>query len=115
LSHCIGWGIDMSQGMTVQKEAVACGYWLLYSFDPRNEERPLQLASKKPVGSFKDFALKEARWAMLARSKPAEAERLFALGQRDIDERWTLYEHLANMTRAGVAAAVGGDGHGQGE
>jgi len=115
LSHCIGWGIDMSQGMTVQKEAVACGYWLLYSFDPRNEERPLQLASKKPVGSFKDFALKEARWAMLARSKPAEAERLFALGQRDIDERWTLYEHLANMTRAGVAAAVGGDGHGQSE
>ena len=68
--HCIGWGIDMAQGMSLQKEAVACGYWPLYHFDPRDEAHPFQLASKKPVGAFKDFAMKEARFAMLARSKP---------------------------------------------
>ena len=58
-SHCINWGINMVQGMEIQKQAVACGYWPLYSFDPRNEARPFQLASKKPEGSFKDFALKK--------------------------------------------------------
>ena len=50
-SHCISWGIDMQQGMSIQKDAVACGYWPLYSFDPREEAHPFQLASKKPVGA----------------------------------------------------------------
>ena len=56
--------------MSIQKEAVACGYWPLYHFDPRDEAQPFQLASKKPTGDFKEFAMKEARFAMLARSKP---------------------------------------------
>jgi hypothetical protein len=74
LSHCIGWGIDMTKGMQVQKEAVACGYWPLYHFDPR-DEHPFHLDSKAPKGSFKEFALKQARFAMLARSKPEDSER----------------------------------------
>ena len=40
-SHCIGWGIDMAAGMTLQKEAVACGYWPLYHFDPRDAGPPV--------------------------------------------------------------------------
>ncbi len=110
-SHCIGWGIDMAQGMNVQKEAVACGYWPLWSFDPRQEAHPFQLASKKPVGTFKDFAMKEARFAMLARSKPDESVRLLALGQRDINARYHFYEQLAGVDRATVVAEVdGGNG-----
>ena len=68
----------MVQGMAIQKDAVACGYWPLYSFDPRNEAHPFQLASKKPEGAFKDFALKEARFRILERAKPeasAQASR----------------------------------------
>ncbi len=99
LSHCIGWGIDMSTAMTHQKEAVACGYWPLYHYDPRDGAQPFHLDSKPPKGSFKEFAMKEARFAMLARSKPAEAERLLGLGQEDIDQRWRLYEQLAEVTR----------------
>jgi len=102
-SHCIGWGIDMTTGMGVQKEAVACGYWPLYSFDPRDAEHPFKLASRKPAGAYKDFAMKEARFAMLARSKPAEAERLAILAQQDIYSRWAFYEQLA-----GVARGAGG-------
>jgi len=108
-SHCIGWGIDMATAMNHQKEAVACGYWPLYSYDPRDREQPFQLASRKPAGNFKEFAMKEARFAMLARSKPQEAERLLALGQNDIHERWQLYEQLASVTRA-APEADGGDG-----
>jgi len=96
-SHCIGWGIDMSLGMDIQKQAVACGYWPLYSFDPREPVHPFQLASKKPVGEFKEFALKEARFAMLARSKPEASARLLAEAQRDINSRWHFYEQLAGV------------------
>ncbi len=54
-SHCIGWGIDTRQGMSIQKDAVACGYWPLYSFDPREASHPFQLASKKPVGASRSL------------------------------------------------------------
>ena len=96
-SHCIGWGIDMAAGMTLQKEAVACGYWPLYHFDPRDQAHPFHLDSRKPVGDFKEFAMKEARFAMLAHSKPEASARLLELGQEDIDERWHFYEQLAGV------------------
>ncbi len=98
-SHCIGWGINMVQGLNIQKEAVACGYWPLYTFDPREETHPFTLVSKKPVGSFKDFAMKEARFAMLARSKPEHSARLMELGQQDILKRYHYYEQLAGVSR----------------
>ncbi len=109
-SHCIGWGIDMTAGMTLQKEAVACGYWPLYHFDPRDQAHPFHLDSRKPVGTFKEFAMKEARFAMLAHSKPAASARLLELGQQDIDARWYLYDQLA-----GVERAAGGQGNGGAE
>jgi pyruvate-ferredoxin/flavodoxin oxidoreductase len=64
------------------------------------------LASKQPVGAFKDFALKEARFGILARSKPEESARLLDLGQRDIDRRYHFYEQLAGVDRTVVAAAA---------
>ena len=110
-SHCIGWGIDMLTGLDQQKEAVACGFWPLFHFDPRDEAQPFHLDSKPPQGSFKELAMKQARFAMLARSKPEQAERLLALGQNDIDERWRLYEQMAAMTRtAGVLREDDGNG-----
>ena len=48
-SQCIAHGIDMSTGMTHQKEAVNSGYWPLYRFDPRHTETdhlPFQLDSR---------------------------------------------------------------------
>ncbi len=108
LSHCISWGIDMTQGLQHQKEAVACGYWPLYHYDPR-ESHPFHLDSRKPTGGFKDFAMKEARFAMLARAKPQESQRLLALGQADIDNRWAFYEQLAGFGRGGD----GGNGAGK--
>jgi pyruvate-ferredoxin/flavodoxin oxidoreductase len=105
-SHCINWGINMVQGMGIQKDAVACGYWPLYSFDPRDEAHPFQLASKKPEGSFKEFALKEARFRILERAKPEESARLLTLGQKDINERYNTYEQLANADRASASATI---------
>ncbi|MBN1394894.1 MAG: pyruvate:ferredoxin (flavodoxin) oxidoreductase [Pirellulales bacterium] len=114
-SHCIGWGIDMMQGMNIQKEAVACGYWPLWSFDPRDEEQPFKLVSKRPTSPFKDFALKEARFAMLARSRPEDSARLLALGQQDIDRRYHYYEQLAGVDRSAVVESAAAESGGNGE
>jgi pyruvate-ferredoxin/flavodoxin oxidoreductase len=102
-SHCIAHGIDMTTAMGHQKEAASSGYWPLYRYDPRpagDGTHPFHLDSRKPTLPFKDFAMKEARFAMLARSDPARAERLLRLAQRDIDERWRFYEQMAGVERS---------------
>jgi len=109
-SHCIGWGIDMVKGMEYQKEAVACGYWPLYHYDPRDKEQPLHVDSRPPKGAFKDFALKQARFAILSRSKPERAETLFQLGQEDINFRYALYDNLSSALARAGAKPEGGDG-----
>ncbi|MCC6909182.1 MAG: pyruvate:ferredoxin (flavodoxin) oxidoreductase [Phycisphaerales bacterium] len=101
-SHCIAHGIDMSTAMTHQKDAVTSGYWPLFRYDPRNAHddlHPLHLDSRKPTGTFKDFAEKEARYAMLHRANPAEAARLFEQAQADIDARWRFYEQMVGVSR----------------
>jgi len=109
-SHCIGWGIDMAKGMEYQKEAVACGYWPLYHYDPRDQQQPFHLDSRRPTGDYREFARKQARFNMLLRSKPDIGGRLMALAKDDINRRWELYEHLAGEERAAAPAA--GDGNG---
>ncbi|MDC0935194.1 pyruvate:ferredoxin (flavodoxin) oxidoreductase [Pirellulales bacterium] len=101
-SHCIAHGIDMSTSMTHQKDAVHSGFWPLYRYDPRlahTGERPFRLDSRKPTVPFEKFAMQEGRFAILARSDPERAERLFALAQRDIDDQWNYYEQMAGIER----------------
>ncbi|MBQ2347580.1 MAG: pyruvate:ferredoxin (flavodoxin) oxidoreductase, partial [Clostridia bacterium] len=45
-SHCINHGINMLEGLNLQKEAVKCGYWPLYHFDPRDGKDAFHLDSK---------------------------------------------------------------------
>ena len=98
-AHCIGQGINMTTALNLQKEAVACGYWPLYHFDPRDKEQTFHLDSKDPQGDYKAFADQQARFAMLARSKPEEAERLLGLAREDIAYRWKFYSGLAMVSR----------------
>jgi pyruvate-ferredoxin/flavodoxin oxidoreductase len=101
-STCISHGIDMSTSMSHQKEAVQSGFWPLYRYDPRKAtegERPWQLDSSKPTLPLKEFQAKEARFAMLARSRPEEYEKLAALARSDAEERWRFYEQLAGIER----------------
>ncbi len=101
-SHCIAQGIEMSTAMSHQKDVVRSGFWPLYRYDPRLSHdggHPFQLDSRKPNMSFKELAASEGRFAMLARSNPAAAEKLFDLAQRDIDDQWHYYEQLAGVER----------------
>jgi pyruvate-ferredoxin/flavodoxin oxidoreductase len=101
-STCIAHGIDMETSMSHQKDAVKSGYWPLYRYRPTTDEHehPFQLDSAAPSIPLKDFALKEARFSMLARSDPRRSAELLDLAQQDIDERWHYYEQLAGVERA---------------
>jgi pyruvate-ferredoxin/flavodoxin oxidoreductase len=99
-SPCIAHGIDMETMMTHQKEAADSGYWPLYRFDPAlasDGGHPFRLDSREPTIPFKEFAMKEARFAMLARANPDESERLMDLAQTDIDDRWHYYEQAEDI------------------
>jgi len=98
-STCIAHGIDMAKSLSHQKDAVRSAYWPLYRYNPGAEGHPFHLDSKAPAIPFKEFAMSEARFAMLARAAPADAERLLSEAQEDIDTRWNLYRQLAEVDR----------------
>jgi len=114
-STCVAHGIDMSKGMEHMRDAAASGYWPLYRYDPRRAlkgEPPFSLDNQRKKITARDFMQKEARFMMLSRSQPEIAEQLATQAQRDIEERWHLYEQMAKivpapMTAPAVSSAAG--------
>jgi len=99
-SHCIAHGIDMSHAMHHQHEAVDCGYWPLYHYDPRtagDDGHPFRLDSRVPNHGFQEFALSEGRFSTLARAEPERSRELLDLAQADIDQRRRLHEQMAGI------------------
>jgi pyruvate-ferredoxin/flavodoxin oxidoreductase len=116
-STCIAHGIEMATGMSHQKDAVDSGYWPLYRFDPRREtegQHPFALDSRAPTMPLREFAAKEGRYTLLARSKPELAGRLMDIAQADVDERRKLYEQMAGVERHTPDDAIAGNGHPEG-
>ncbi|MGA7228096.1 MAG: pyruvate:ferredoxin (flavodoxin) oxidoreductase [Acidimicrobiia bacterium] len=108
-SPCIAHGIDMAEQMDHQREASESGYWPLYRYDPSREsvgQPGLRLDSRKPTIPFKEFARKEARFAMLGRANPERADELMTMAQRDIDDRWHFYEQMVTIHRTAEYAEV---------
>jgi len=97
-SHCIAHGIDMRSGLDQQYRAVASGYWPLVRYDPVVRAaggNPFLLDSPRPRLKLTDYAYRELRYRALADADPAEAERLLALAQQAVDQRWQVYEEMA--------------------
>ncbi len=97
-SSCIAHGIDMTTSMSDQKVAVESGQWLLYRFNPEREtagENPLQLDSRAPTRKVQEYLLQQTRFKMLTKSRPEEAEKLWAMAQTDADHRYRMYEYMS--------------------
>ncbi len=109
-SHCIAHGIDMTTGMSHQRDAVKSGYLTLYHYDPRlgmgGADQPLKLDSRKPTIPLEQFTMKEGRFAMLAQADPARAKQLAKAAQAEADARWQLYEQIAGVHRVVADAAA---------
>ncbi|CAO5155007.1 putative pyruvate-flavodoxin oxidoreductase [Frankia sp. AiPs1] len=103
-SHCIAHGIDMTDGLSHQKAAVKSGYWPLYRVDPR-KDKPFKLDSRKPSMDFAEFAATESRFTRLTSVAPEAAAQLEEQAQRDINERWSTYEHEAAAPRTPATPA----------
>lgn len=99
-SHCIAHGIDMTLGLQDQKLAVDSGYWPLFRYNPeliKQGKNPLVLDSRAPKIAFQEFAYRENRFKMLTKTDPARAKKLLEDAQKEVNNRWHLYEYLAQM------------------
>src|SRR5690349_20209174 len=97
-SHCIAHGIEMRDGLAQQSRAVDSGYWPLIRYDPMARAaggNPFLLDSPRPRIPLADYTGRELRYRTLANSDPAEAERLHALAEEAVAQRWEVYEDMA--------------------
>ncbi len=103
-SSCIAHGYDLVHGLEQQKLAVESGYWPLIRYNPALREEgknPFQLDSRAPSIRLKEYAYREARYTMLARSNPEEAAKLLVEAQDDVEREWRVYSARAAMPGRG--------------
>ncbi len=104
-SHCIAHGYAMHLGLEQQRLAVESGTWPLFRFDPRRlaeDKAPLQMDSAAPKVRVKDYLRNELRFRMKPEAAPAFEEA----AQKQVDDRVSLYNHLATI---GAPHATNGD------
>jgi pyruvate-ferredoxin/flavodoxin oxidoreductase len=100
-SHCIAHGYDLALGCEQQKLAVDTGSWPLYRFDPRRialGETPLKLDSAAPKVELSKYIRNETRFRMVEQANPERFKHLLALAQREVTNRFAVYEQLAKVT-----------------
>ena len=103
-SSCIAHGYDLVHGLEQQKLAVQSGYWPLMRYNPAlrlEGKNPFQLDSRAPSIRLKDYAYREARYTMLARSNPELAAELLKEAQDDVERQWRVYSARAGMPGRG--------------
>ena len=100
---CINHGIRAGMGKSQQEEAnaVACGYWHLWRYNPALEQEgknPFTLDSKEPDwDKFEDFLKGEVRYASVLKQYPGEAAELFAAAKENAKWRYNNYRRLAQQ------------------
>ena len=99
---CINHGIKggMSGAQTRIKEAVACGYWNMWRFNPALKaegKNPFILDSTKEpkYEDFRAFMMNETRYASLKKGFPEIAEDMFVKTEADAKERLAGYIKMA--------------------
>ncbi len=94
---CINHGIKggMTRTQTIGKDAVACGYWHLWHYNPMLEnegKNPFVMDSKEPDWSkFQDFLMREVRYTSLKKAFPTEAGELFKAAEENAKWRYNGY------------------------
>ena len=100
---CINHGIKggMTRTQQIGKDAVACGYWHLYHYNPDLEaqgKNPFVLDSKEPDWSkFQGFLMREVRYTSLKKAFPTEAQELFEAAEENAKWRYNSYVRRSKM------------------
>ena len=89
-NHGIKGGLQNSA--LVEKEAVECGYFPIFRYDPRlaaQGKSPLTMDCKEPdYSKFRTFLLRETRYSQLPRVNPEHAEELLSKCEYYAKRRW---------------------------
>ena len=91
---CINQGIKggLVNSVQTEKEAVECGYFTTFRYDPRKLEQgkpALELDCKEPdFTKFREFILKETRYSQLPKVNPEHYEELFTKSEQAAKDRW---------------------------
>ena len=102
-SPCINHGLKAGMGKSQHEEAqaVECGYWHLWRYNPDLEQQgqnPFTLDSKEPDwDKFEDFLKGEVRYASVLKQYPQEAAELFAAAKANAQWRYNNYRRLAQQ------------------
>lgn len=94
-SPCINHGINMSKSNVVMKQAVDCGYWQLFRFNPELASagnNPFSLDSKEPTEDYQAFLQGEVRYSSLMKQNPDAAKTLFKQNEEDAAARRAFYK-----------------------
>ena len=96
---CINHGLKkgMNKAQENIREAVDCGYWHLYRYNPSLKEQgkqPFMLDSKEPTESFRDFILGQVRYASLKTEFPDRANEMFSEAEKNARMRYETYAKL---------------------
>lgn len=101
---CINHGNKKGMGMTIQteKDAVECGYWHLWRFNPTladEGKNPFSLDTKEEPNwaNFQQYLNNEVRYTSLTKAFPAEAADLFKAAEENAQWRYNGYKRLAAM------------------
>lgn len=100
-SPCIAHGIKGGLGYSGEQGELAtkCGYWPLYTFDPRLEEQgknPLTLTGKEPDWDlYEQFLMNEVRYNSLKKANPEHAAELFERNKKDAQRRYRQLKRIA--------------------
>jgi len=100
-SPCINHGLRKGMGQSQQetKDAVTCGYWHTWRFNPELEKEgknPFVLDSKEPEwDKFQSFLMSEVRYTSLMKSFPDQAKELFQAAEENAKWRYAGYKRQA--------------------
>jgi pyruvate-ferredoxin/flavodoxin oxidoreductase len=100
---CISHGLRGGMGKSQQEEAdaVKCGYWHLWRYNPALEaegRNPFSLDSKEPDWmKFQDFLKGEVRYSSVIKQYPQEATELFQAAEDNAKWRYNNYRRLASQ------------------
>ena len=97
---CINHGLKKGMGRTQENEAdaVNCGYWNLYRYNPEGDV--FSLDSKEPTEDFHAFIMDQVRYSSLAKEFPEIAEELFKKTEADAKARYAKYKLLDEQSKA---------------
>jgi pyruvate-ferredoxin/flavodoxin oxidoreductase len=102
-SPCISHGLKAGMGKSQQEQAnaVACGYWHLWRYNPALEaegKNPFTLDSKEPNwDNFENFLKGEVRYSSVMKQYPNEAAELFLAAKKNAQWRYNNYKRLAQQ------------------